>query len=79
MKIRIFDEKKPVVEEKEVWLKLEQYGTDARLIACNSAGKRLIQGNILTIATTGILRTAAFNPDLGFEMEPDSDSKIKIN
>ena len=78
MKIRIFDEKQTVTEEKEVWLKLEPHGVGVMLVACDSNGNRVLQGNILSIDAHGISRIPAFNPDLGFGIE-SVDGTIRTN
>lgn len=75
MKIRIFDEKHTVEEEQEVWLKLEQYGTDVMLIACDKTGERFRQGNILTITTSGVRLEIAFNSELGIETK---NNRIRV-
>ena len=73
MKIRIFDTIEANTEEEELWLKLKRCDQEVTLIACNSKGERLTQGNMLTIGKDGISRVYAFNPQLGFTMNTDNN------
>ena len=75
MKINIFGVEKTVEPEKEVWLKLNQYGADVMLIACDKTGERYRQGNILTITTSGVRLETEFNQELGIETK---DNRIRV-
>lgn len=67
-----------VVEDRKFYLRLVQCGDGSiKLVACDSDGVRLHQGDILEIGKTrGIRRYTCVSEDLGFDL--DDDRKVVV-
>ena len=69
MRLEIYNE--PVEDEKVVRIRLVQGDAigELVLVACDSNGTRLSQGEIASISQRGIHRRSAFGKDIGFKMD----------
>lgn len=78
MKVSIYNEKQ-VKKEQEVFLKLsKQEGLDIFLIAVDSNGKSLKDGNLLRIhSNLEISRCCSINSKIGIPLDLDGQLKIE--
>lgn len=76
MKFKVYKEKEEAIE-KEVYFKLIEDGLGIKLVACNSKGREIFDGNILRITTSGELSLYNYiNPEIGLQL--DSKGQIVI-
>ena len=74
MKFKVFD----VSSDHEVFFRLEECYDTVKLVACDSEGNMLPDGNILSIQKDGSLRTFdSVSDNLGLKL--DDDGRIIIN
>lgn len=73
--LKIFKE----IEEKDVYLKLEDTGNHIVLVLCNSKGKLILGGNMAEVDKRdgGIHRNEGVVSTVGLDLDEDGRIKIK--